>query len=314
MEVSDVPPGGWEDLPSFYRKAGFTATALGRAFEVVDGIEEEGPTTFFAFTANLVASGLRGIIGEWVKRGWVSAVVTTAGAIEHDFIKSYKPYLLGSFFEDDEALHRQGRNRIGDIIVPNDRYVLFEEKMQVLLEELYEERGPLVAPSEIAKAMGAFLEREHESGEAEVEHSFLYWAHRKGIPVFVPGITDGATGLQAYFFKQKRRDFGIDVTKDMGALAHLVLSAEKTAAVVLGGGISKHHVIGANIVRGGLDYALYITTAQPWDGSLSGALSSEAVSWGKIREKARHATVHGDATVVFPIIHLYRLSKAGREG
>ncbi len=308
MEVGDRPPERWEELFSFYKRAGFSATALGEAFEVISSITKEKPTTFFAFTANLVASGIRGIIAEWVKRRWVSAVVTTAGAIEHDFIKSYKPYLLGSFFEDDEALHREGRNRIGNIIVPNDRYVLFEEKMQAVFEDLYSEKGPLVAPSEIAKAMGAFLEREHREGKAQVEHSFLYWAYKNDIPVFVPGITDGATGLQAYFFKQKRKDFGIDVTKDMGALAHIVLSAEKTAAVVLGGGISKHHVIGANIVRGGLDYALYITTAQPWDGSLSGALSSEAVSWGKISERGRHATVHGDATIVFPIIHLYRLS------
>ncbi len=310
MEVEDKPPSSWEELADFYKREGFGATALGKAFDVLAAIAREKPTTFFAFTANLVASGLRGIIAEWVRRRWVSVIVTTAGAIEHDLIKSYAPYLLGSFFEDDKALHREGRNRIGNILVPNDRYVLFEEKMQAIFSQLYSQ-SPVVAPSEIAKAMGAFLEKEANGGKANVEHSFLYWAHKNDIPVFVPGITDGATGLQAYFFKQKHRDFAIDVTKDMGILAHTVLSAEKTAALVLGGGISKHHVIGANIVRGGLDYAIYITTAQPWDGSLSGAPSREAISWGKISEEGRHATVYGDATILFPLLHLYRLSLEG---
>jgi deoxyhypusine synthase len=71
---------------------------------------------------------------------------------------------------------------------------------------------------------------------------------------------------------------------------------------VLGGGISKHHAIGVNLLRGGLDYAVYVTTSSPWDGSLSGARTNEAVSWGKIAEKARHVTVDCDATIAFPLI------------
>ncbi len=73
-----------------------------------------------------------------------------------------------------------------------------------------------------------------------------------------------------------------------------------------------------NRLRGGFDYAVYMTTSQPWDGSLSGARSSEAVSWGKIRppthrrpalendvfkiaEKANHVTVDAEATLAFPL-------------
>jgi deoxyhypusine synthase len=71
---------------------------------------------------------------------------------------------------------------------------------------------------------------------------------------------------------------------------------------MIGGGISKHHVIWHSQYRGGLDYAVYITTATQYDGSLSGARLEEAVSWGKIQENAKYTTVDGDATIVLPII------------
>ncbi|RLF51204.1 MAG: deoxyhypusine synthase, partial [Thermoplasmata archaeon] len=35
---------------------------------------------------------------------------------------------------------------------------------------------------------------------------------------------------------------------------------------------------------------------------LSGARMKEAISWGKVKEKAKHVTVEGDATVLFPLL------------
>ena len=71
---------------------------------------------------------------------------------------------------------------------------------------------------------------------------------------------------------------------------------------MIGGGISKHHTIWWNMFKDGLDYAVGITTAVEYDGSLSGARLKEAVSWGKIKEKARYITVEGDATVLLPLL------------
>ena len=71
---------------------------------------------------------------------------------------------------------------------------------------------------------------------------------------------------------------------------------------MIGGGISKHHVIWWNQFRDGLDYAVQVTTAPEGDGSLSGARVSEAVSWGKVKPEARRVTVEGDATVLLPLL------------
>ena len=61
---------------------------------------------------------------------------------------------------------------------------------------------------------------------------------------------------------------------------------------MIGGGISKHHTLWWNQYREGLDYAFYITTAQEFDGSLSGALVREAISWGKVTQIAKQSTLY----------------------
>ncbi|MCJ7562239.1 MAG: deoxyhypusine synthase family protein, partial [Thermoplasmata archaeon] len=132
--------------------------------------------------------------------------------------------------------------------------------------------------------------------------SILYWASRNQIPIYIPGITDGAFGAQLWLFRQQHPDFTVDVLKDEQELSDIVFTSKKAGALMIGGGISKHHVIWWNQFRGGLDYAVYLTTAEEYDGSLSGARIREAVSWGKVKESAKYVTVEGDATITMPII------------
>lgn len=67
-------------------------------------------------------------------------------------------------------------------------------------------------------------------------------------------------------------------------------------------GVAKHHVCNANLMRNGADFAVYVNTAQEFDGSDSGARPDEAVSWGKIRVDAAPVKVYCDATIAFPLI------------
>ncbi len=122
------------------------------------------------------------------------------------------------------------------------------------------------------------------------------------MPVIVPGITDGAVGSQLWLFWQDHKELTLDLFSDEQLLSDLVFGATRTGAVMLGGGISKHHTIWWNQFRDGLDAALYLTTAVEWDGSLSGARTREAVSWGKVKPTAHHTTVEGDVTVLFPFM------------
>lgn len=282
------------DLVSGMKSMGFQATHLSKAADVIRGMQEDTCKVFLSFTSNMVSSGLREIFAYMTRHKMIDVIITSIGSIEEDLMKTEKPFLLGTFDADDKDLHKKGINRIGNIFVPNDRYEWFEKKIQTFLRELHEkQKGKPISPRNFITELGRTVKN---------EDSIIYWASKNNIPIFCPAPTDGALGLQIYFFKQENPGFSIDITEDMKELADVVLNAEKTGGIILGGGVAKHYTIGANILRDGLDYAVYVSTAAEYDGSLSGARVKEAVSWGKIKEDAKHVYVTGDATIVFPLL------------
>ena len=80
------------------------------------------------------------------------------------------------------------------------------------------------------------------------------------------------------------------------------MEASKAGMLLLGGGLIKHHIANACLMRNGADYAVYINTGQEFDGSDAGARPDEAVSWGKIKAEAESVKIFAEATVVFPLI------------
>jgi deoxyhypusine synthase len=280
---------------------GFVAKELGLAVDMLEGmIREKDCLKFLSFPACIVATGTRGIIKEMVRRKWFDVLITTCGTLDHDIARSYKDYYHGSFFMDDRELHRKGINRLGNVLVPNESYgFVIEEKMSKWLKEMYSEGKNELATYELCWELGKRIEN---------KESILYWCWKNGIHMIIPGITDGAVGYQVWQFSQKH-DFKVDVLEDEKLLSDLIWNAKKSGALIIGGGISKHHTIWWNQFKRGLDYAVYITTAQEYDGSLSGAQTREAISWGKIKEKAKHLTVYGDATVCLPIVYAALLER-----
>jgi len=273
---------------------GFTAGKLAVAVRILERMSEASSCVkFLSFTGNLVATGTRGALKELVRRKLVDVVITTCGTLDHDIARSWKNYYRGSFVMNDAELHQKNVNRLGNVLVPNDSYgLIIEQKMQELLKSLWAEGVKEVSSSQLSREIGKRVCN---------ESSILYWAAKNSIPVYVPGITDGAVGYQTWLFSQDH-DFKLNLLKDSGELSEIVFTAKKTGALIIGGGISKHHTIWWNQFREGLDYVVYISTADEWDGSLSGARPREAVSWGKINEKAKCIMVEGDASVILPII------------
>lgn len=272
------------------RSSGFQGQNIGIGAEIISEAKRNNAFTFLSFTSNMAASGLRGIFIDLAKRKKIDAVITTSGSVDEDIIRSTFPYLQGSFEAEDEALGREGINRMGNVFVPNDRYEFLESKSSEIFQSIYNERKTLTV-SELLDEVGKRMN----------ENSLLYWCSKNSIPVFCPGITDGAFGMQLAFFRQRRNDFIVDGVSDFTRLMGISMGAEKTLAIILGGGIAKHHTIISNIING-LDYAVYVNSSSPYHGSLSGATTSEAKSWGKIKENSKSVTIYGDAAVVFPLL------------
>ena len=209
-------------------------------------------------------------------------------------------FILGDFKAKGAELRDNGVNRIGNIFVSNNRYIEFEKFIQPLLDELLERQengGTILRACELIWKLGEKIND---------KKSILYWAWKNKIRIFCPAITDGALGDQIYFHLHrhdlKGKKLLIDVAEDIKEINDSTIGLDKSGVIILGEGVIKHHILNANMFRNGADYAVYINNAQEFDGSDAGALPEEAVSWGKLRKDCESVKVHGDATILFPLL------------
>ncbi|XP_078171009.1 deoxyhypusine synthase isoform X1 [Carex rostrata] len=265
---------------------------------------------FLGFTSNLISSGIRDVIRFLTQHKMVDVIVTTAGGIEEDLIKCLAPTYRGEFSLPGAQLRSKGLNRIGNLLVPNDNYCKFENWIMPLLDCMLIEQSnqKLVwTPSKVIARLGK---------EINDETSYLYWAYKNGIPVYCPALTDGSLGDMIYCHSVRNPGLVIDIVEDIrsmnGEAVHI--GQRKTGVIILGGGLPKHHICNANMMRNGADYAVYINTAQEFDGSDSGAQPDEAVSWGKIKGSAKPVKVHCDATIAFPLLVAATFAKKFHDG
>ncbi|CAA6660950.1 unnamed protein product [Spirodela intermedia] len=275
-----------------FSTTGFQASNLGDAIEVVNQMlawrlsyeepaedcpeEERDPAfresvrckIFLGVTSNLISSGVRDTVRFLMEHRMVDVLVTTAGGIAEDLIKCLAPTYKGDFSLPGASLRSRGFKRIGNLLVTDNSYQRFQDWIVPILDQMLEEQRTedvLWSPSKVVARLGK---------EVNDPSSYLYWASKNNIPVFCPALTDGSLGDVLYSHSRSNPTLVIDI----------------------------HHVCNANMMRNGADYAVYINTAEEFDGSDSGAHPDEAVSWGKIRGSAKPVKVHCDATIAFPLL------------
>jgi deoxyhypusine synthase len=294
-----------KELMDSYRNVGYQSIELAKAAEVIVKMKKNSAKIFLTFTSNMVTSGLRGFFAQLINLKIANVIVTTVGGIEEDIMKATgEKFSVGKFGADDVELHEQGINRVGNLLINNEAYMNFEDYINPILDKLYQKQKRW-AVSELLKEIGLMLND---------ENSILYQAAKNDIPIFCPAITDGALGFHLYLFQQKHSDFIVDVVKDFGNILFTTSHDDKKAIIALGGSISKHHAILCTLLNGGAEYAVYMTTAHNTSGSMSGATTNEAKSWGKVKDDSDIATVIGDVTIMFPLAMIKALEELSEEG
>ncbi|WP_440953001.1 deoxyhypusine synthase family protein [Methanococcoides sp. FTZ1] len=293
------------ELVDSYEHIGFQSVELQRASEVIVKMKKDSAKVFLTFTSNMVTSGLRGFFAQLIELGIADVIVTTVGGLEEDIMKATgEDFQIGSFQTDDVELHEKGINRVGNLFIKNESYMNFESLIERMLKELYEKQKRW-AVSDMLREIGLMLDD---------ESSILYQAARNNVPIFCPAITDGAFGFHLYLFQQDHPDFMVDVVKDFGNILFASSFDERKGVIALGGSISKHHAILSTLLNGGAEYAVYMTTAHRTSGSMSGANTNEAKSWGKVKDESDVATVIGDVSITFPLAMIHALDELAEDG
>ncbi len=282
------------ELAEEMRKAGVIgAGRVGKAVEIVaEMFSDPDYTTFITLSGPLVPSGMRLIFRDLIRDSYVDVVVTNGANMVHDIVEAMgRHHLVGEVDVDDAELHERGINRAYDIFIESDTWVALEEYVGGILDGLPEEKRVDVPIHGLLREIGLRLED---------EGSILHAAAVKGTPIFCPGLLDSMLGIPLWMYSKRSR-LVINPIRDFDLLGDIVYEAEKTGAIILGGGMPKHHAQYMNTLREGLDAAVQISTARVEDGSLSGAPLKESVSWGKLKGD-RASTIFGDVTVIFPLI------------
>lgn len=198
--------------------------ALGRDI-LEEMLRNEGCTNFLSFPACIVSTGIRGLIAQNVKN--FDAIVSTCGLFDHDLARAWGgKYLHGAFGVNDVEMKRKKVHRLGNIFIPFESYGgTLEKGMKPIIKELRTQKDEW-AGWELAYEFGKRLND---------ENSILYQAAKHNVPVFVPGITDGAFGTNL-FTETDGTSFRLNILKDEKRLCDVIFEAKKSGALMIGGG------------------------------------------------------------------------------
>jgi deoxyhypusine synthase len=290
-------------------------------------VMQPGVTVGLSLSGAMTPTGL-GIsaLAPLVRAGFVDYIISTGANLYHDLHYGLGLDLYASHpFVDDVKLRQESRIRIYDIIFDYD--VLLETDAfvrQVLRSEVFQKR---MGTAEFHYLLGRYV-REVEL-QLGIEHScLLATAYECGVPIYTSSPGDSSIGMNVAALALEGSQLILDPSLDVNETAAIAYFAResgipnlegKSAAVIIGGGSPKnfllqtqpqiHEVLG--LEERGHDYFIQITDARPDTGGLSGAVPSEAVSWGKVDPNGLHDTVvcYTDSTIALPILTAYVTAK-----
>ncbi len=259
-------------------------------------------TVYISLAGPVVAGGLKNIVSELIAKGFVDVVVSSGGNLTHDLIEALGfKHLRGEAYPNDIKLSSKNIGRVGDVYVKQEVFQILEKEVYRMLDRFIEKQ-----PAD--KSFPVYRVLEALGFMVKDKSSILASAARKKVPVFSPAIYDSMLGYHLWTYG-RLKGLKLDFSLDMEKMAEIVFKSKKIGAIILGGGVPKHFVLGASMLKGGVDMAIQITMDRPETGSLSGAPLEEAISWKKAKAKSKLVNVIGDFTVLFPLITASALAK-----
>jgi deoxyhypusine synthase len=257
---------------------------------------------FLGLSGAMIPGGMRRVIRDMVEMNLVDVIVSTGANIFHDIFESfgYRHY-VGSEEGDDDILRKHRIVRVYDALMDDHEINQVIRLLSKIPKELEEK---VISSRRYLEVLGGYIKD---------EGSILKAASERGVPIFVPALSDSSIGIGLTFLHVRKKASSdglvIDQIRDSYEIAQLKRMAPITGAIYLGGGVPKNYIQQLGPVsellfkeQSGHRYAFQITTDDPKWGGLSGCTFEEAKSWGKIEKESTYAAVYIDATVALPLL------------
>jgi deoxyhypusine synthase len=298
------------DLAAEYGKAGIGAAKMHEAADVTaEMFADEDCTVFLSLAGAMVPTGMRRIVSDLIRDGYVDALVTTGANLTHDAIEAVggkhhhgaEGAEAKTDREHDERLRDEEVDRIYNVYLPQEHFALFESHLREEVFPPLEAEG-VVSIERFVRELGrANAEVNREEG-IEEDPGVAAAAYESDVPVYCPAVQDSVLGLQAWMYSQTS-EFSLDALADMTPLTDIAYETETAGCLLVGGGVPKNFTLQTMLVTpGAYDYGVQLTMDPEATGGLSGATLDEARSWGKLERDARNVTVVGDATITLPLL------------
>lgn len=309
-EVADV--GGLVDM---FAATGYNARKLGEAARLYERMIKEGATVCLTVSGAMTPIGFGGIFRDLIERGFVDWMITTGANVYHeDHFAWGLPVRQGHHDVDDMVLYDNELVRIRDVYIKF--YETLEAQDQVIQRAMRDGFGE--SPFTTAE-FSRFLGKTASERAPHPERSFVAAAYERDVPVYISTLKDSSLALNLSVYRLRGRIYCLDFVREILEQAAILHGSEKSGIVEIGGGVPKNSAqqtgpLLDQILRrggGGHDYIVQITDARPDTGGLSGATLQEGKSWGKIRDAhSGNCTVYADASIAFPVLALYAISRS----
>jgi deoxyhypusine synthase len=337
LESLDVRAAtGFADLLQRMSKTAFGGRSLGEAYEVMRLMAADPDCTIVVTLAGAMTVAKMGrVLCEMIDEGLAHIIISTGALMAHGLTEA----IGGTHYKhdptiSDKKLYDWGYNRVYDTLEMEANLVRAQATMGEILKDI--DWSKPTCSWKINEAIGKWLS---DSGQMP---SVLGSAYAKGVPVFVPAFTDSELGMDVstYFMKLHALEHENDVDKffsfepnfnpyyDLHEYARRVLKTKRLGIFTIGGGVPRNWAqqvgpfaetinmrIGASLPVPRFHYAVRICPEPVHWGGLSGCTYTEGVSWGKFvsrEEGGRHAEVHCDATIAWPILVKAILESRGK--
>ncbi|MFC7133429.1 MULTISPECIES: deoxyhypusine synthase [Salinibaculum] len=298
------------ELAESYGDAGIGATAVHEAVDVTaEMFGDDDVSVFLGLAGAMVPGGMRAVVADLIRDGYVDALVTTGANLTHDTIEAIggkhhhgEEVAEGSTMrEHDEQLRDEGVDRIYNVYLPQEHFAAFESHLREEVFPVLADEGT-VSIQRLTEELGRANSEVNDREEVAEKPGIAAAAYEHDVPVYCPAVQDSVLGIQAWMYSQTS-DFSLDALADMDTLTDQAFEAEQAGALVVGGGVPKNYVLQTMLVSpDAYDYAVQLTMDPPQTGGLSGATLDEARSWGKLEKAARNVSVYADATITLPLV------------